>query len=104
MFKTANFSSNLRLSRSCDSNELGSSEFGCSEMGLSSFDTSTDFGVILGRFEGVWRVKNLWVLEKIVGVVNWVLGFVGEGEVRWNENVVGLVMAEAIDSLMVDFI
>lgn len=97
MFKTANFSSNLLLSSfSEESDDLGCSEIGCSEMGLSSFDTPTDFMMKLGRFEGIWREKILWVLGKMIEGLRWVLGFGREGEARWKEKVVGLVMAETI--------
>lgn len=97
MFNTANFSSNLLLSRvSEESDELGSSEMDSSEMGLSSFEISMDFGVRLGGFEGFRREKILWVLGKMIEGLRWVLGFGGEGEARWKEKVVGLVMAETI--------
>lgn len=65
-------------------------------MGLSSFEISMDFGVRLGGFEGFRREKILWVLGKMIEGLRWVLGFGGEGEARWKEKVVGLVMAETI--------
>lgn len=67
---------------------------GSSEMGLSSFETSMDLGVKLGRFEGFWREGNLWVWGAMSEGLSWVLGFGGESEERWKEKVVGLVMAE----------
>lgn len=89
MFKTANFSSSLRLSKFSTSSSgvgcggggeegWGVCKLGWSEVGLSSLETSMELVTNLRCFEDLWS-EMVETLERRGLLEKWVLDFVREG-------------------------